>query len=67
MDRGKEGEGDSESDQMDFALHEEQVSETREAPSDGTWTDLVGRVELVRSRHGPVHEVEDIRASLHDM
>jgi hypothetical protein len=29
--------------------------------------DLVGRVELVRSRQGPVREVEDIRASLHDM
>jgi hypothetical protein len=43
------------------------VSEASEPPSDGTWTDLVGRVELVRSREGPVREVEDIRASLHDM
>jgi hypothetical protein len=62
-----EGEGDSASDQIGSAFHEEQVSEASEPPSDGTWRDLVGRVELVRSRHGPVREVEDIRASLHDM
>jgi hypothetical protein len=52
---------------MDSTFHEEQVSEASEPPSDGTWPDLVGRVKLVRSRQGPVREVEDIRASLHDM
>jgi hypothetical protein len=62
-----EEEGNSESDQMDCAFHEEQVSDASEPPSDGTWTDLVWRVELVRSRQGSIREVEDIRASLHDM
>jgi hypothetical protein len=52
---------------MDSAFHEEQVRKASEPPSDGTWTDLVRRVELFRSRQGPVREVEDILASLHDM
>jgi hypothetical protein len=66
-DGGTKGERDSESDEMDFAFHKEQVSEASEPPSDGTWTDLVRRVQLVQSRHGPVREVGHIRASLHDM
>jgi hypothetical protein len=52
---------------MDSAFHEEQVSEASSPPSDGTWTDRIGRMELIRSRHGPVREVDPIRASLHDM
>jgi hypothetical protein len=64
---GRGWEEDSESDQMDSAFHEEQVSEASEPPSDGTWTDRVGRVEHVRSREGPVREVEGIRASHHNM
>jgi hypothetical protein len=43
------------------------VSEASEPPSDVTWKDRVGRVELGRSRYGSVRGVEDIRASLHDM
>jgi hypothetical protein len=66
-ERRTEGERNSESDQADFAFHQEQASEASETPSDGTWKDRVGRVELARLLHGVVCEVEYIRASLHDM